>query len=400
MVDDAAAQRASSAAAQSDLARTAHTYRDWALVESAGLSPTYERLALAIADHRPALELLQKVHRPRRQPNLLLGALRWYGVDVSDPAAALAWLDEHRAQALEVLRTRRTQTNEAARCALLLPSLAQLAQRSRGPLAVVEVGASAGLCLLLDAWRYRYTMLPPDDASDTSDTSDTGDTSDTSDTGCSGVLGDADDEPGSARPVSTPSSVSTRHDVGPADSPVTLTCAVSGPAPLPTAVPPIAWRAGLDLHPVDPSDPDARRWLQALVWPEHVERAERLGAALDMAVQARPDVRAGDMTTDLAPLLDEARSAAEALAPGDGPATVVVTHTAAMVYLAPDDRDCVRRVIAGAGAHRLGGEHAGVMPDVDARVPDASRVGGRMVVSPDDVPLALADPHGAALHWF
>jgi hypothetical protein len=47
---------------------------------------------------------------------------------------------------------RRTQTNEAARCAVLLPALALLPQ----PLALIEVGASAGLCLLYDEWRYHY----------------------------------------------------------------------------------------------------------------------------------------------------------------------------------------------------------------------------------------------------
>ncbi len=334
---------------------TAETYRRWALVESPGLSPTYERLALAVADHRRVLGLLQQVDRPRRQPNLLFGAMRWHGVDVCDPEAALTWALEHTGLVLDVLRTRRTQTNEAARCALLLPALAPLAARSPGPLALVEVGASAGLCLLYDEWGYRYEV---EDAS-----------------GAGAV-----------------------HTVG-RDGPVTVTCTVTGPAPLPSVVPAITWRAGLDLHPVDPVDPDARRWLQALVWPEHVERAERLGAALEVAAAAGPDVRAGDMVTDLGPLLEEARASAEALAPGAGPATVVVTHTAALVYLEPADRDRVRAVIAGAGAHRLGGEHAGVLPDVDASVPDPSAIAGLLVVSLDDAPLALAHPPGAALTW-
>lgn len=212
-------------------ATTAATYRRWALVESHGTSPVCTRLALAVADDATVLDLLGRVEAPQRQPNLLLGALGWYGVDVTDPPVALAWVHEHPDHVLTVLGTRRTQTNEAARCALLLPALAALAERSSGPLALVEIGASAGLCLLPDAWRYRYT---------------------------------------------TPAGV---HEVGPAGSPVTLPCAVDGPAPLPDAVPEIAWRAGLDLHPVDPGDADARRWLQCLVWPEHTERAGDRGGA-------------------------------------------------------------------------------------------------------------------------
>jgi hypothetical protein len=48
---------------------------------------------------------------------------------------------------------RRTQTNEPARCATLLPLLALLPQ----PLALLEIGASAGLCLLPDLYSYKYT---------------------------------------------------------------------------------------------------------------------------------------------------------------------------------------------------------------------------------------------------
>ncbi len=333
------------------LSETAEAYRRWALVESHGTSPIYERLALAVADDPATLTLLQRVEPARRQPNLLFGALRWHDVDVTAPAAALAWTAAHPAQVLDVLRTRRTQTNEAARCALLLPGLALLADRFPGPLAIVEVGASAGLCLLYDAWRYRY---------------DTGD---------------------------------AVHELGPVDSPVTLPCTVSGSAPLPDSVPAIAWRAGLDLHPVDPADADARRWLQCLVWPEHTERAERLGSALDVAARARPDVRTGDMRTDLAGLLDDARRSAEAAPGATGPATVVVTHTAALVYLAPAERAAVRASIATAGAHRLGGEHGGVLPDVDARLRDPASVQGQLVMALDDEPLALAHPHGAAMTW-
>ena len=90
-----------------------------------------------------------------------------------------------------VLQTHRTQTNEVARCATILPALAQLSE----PLALIEVGASAGLCLLYDRWRYHYT------------------------------------------------GASVNQWIGPAESPVTLSCQLEGDVPLPIAVPTIAWRA-------------------------------------------------------------------------------------------------------------------------------------------------------------
>ena len=51
-----------------------------------------------------------------------------------------------------LMGTRRTQTNEAARCATLLPLLAMLP----GPLALTEAGASAGLTLLPGRFSYHY----------------------------------------------------------------------------------------------------------------------------------------------------------------------------------------------------------------------------------------------------
>jgi uncharacterized protein DUF2332 len=62
------------------------------------------------------------------------------------------WLLERRDEILAVLLARRTQTNEPARCATLLPLLATLPQ----PLALLEVGASAGLCLLADRYAYDF----------------------------------------------------------------------------------------------------------------------------------------------------------------------------------------------------------------------------------------------------
>jgi hypothetical protein len=51
-----------------------------------------------------------------------------------------------------VMLARSTQTNEPARCAVLLPVLAQLPQ----PLALIEIDTSAGLCLLPDLYGYDY----------------------------------------------------------------------------------------------------------------------------------------------------------------------------------------------------------------------------------------------------
>src|SRR5439155_17478077 len=117
-----------------------------------------------------------------------------------------------RAELTEVILSHRTQTNEPARCATLLPALAQLPQ----PLALIEVGASAGLTLLVDHYSYDYAGHR----------------------------------------------LAGRDPQAP-----TLRCEPRGPVPLPARLPEVVWRAGLDLNPLDVNDADAMRWLSCLVWP-------------------------------------------------------------------------------------------------------------------------------------
>ena len=329
----------------------ATSYWRFAHLQARGSSPTYERLALAVHDDERAVALLATLPPGKTQPNLLFGVMRWHDVPVEDPAAALAWLHENHDTVRAELLQRATQTNEAARCAVLLPALAQLAARTDGPLALLEIGASAGLCLLYDAWRYRYTR--PD---------------------------------------------GTVHVLGAPNSPVELRCTVEGPVPLPSAVPDTAWRAGLDLDPLDPHDEGVRRWLRCLVWPEHTDRADRLRAGLAVAAQHPAVVRRGDMTRDLEPLLDEARRQLDVVA-GRGRGAVVVTHSAALVYVDHDDRRGIVETTAEHGAHRLGVEGESVLRGVQQPLPAGVEAGGRFVVSLDGAPLALADPHGSELVW-
>ena len=145
-----------------------------------------------------------------------------------------------------------------------------------GPLALFEVGASAGLCLLLDRYRYRY--------------------------------GD--------------------RSVGDASAPVVLDCEVLGPGPVPKRVPEVAWRRGIDVAPIDVTDDEDVRWLEACVWPDQTEWIARLLAAVEVARQEPPVVEQGDAlerTTDVV-----------SQAPGD--ATIVVFHSALMPYLTDGSR--------------------------------------------------------------
>jgi hypothetical protein len=198
-----------------------------------------------------------------------------------------------------VLRARRTQTNEAARCALFLPVLAALPQ----PLALLEVGAAAGLTLLPDIYSYDYE-----------------------------------------------GHLVTGLDV---EAP-TLSCRARGPVPLPRQAPQVVWREGIDLNPLDVNDEDDMAWLSCLVWPDEAGRAERLEAAVKTARRRPPVIHRGDLLDDLAPVA--ARS--------PHGATLVVYHSGVLAYVDEAKRRAFGAAVASLGAVWLSNEAAGVLPDV------------------------------------
>jgi hypothetical protein len=130
----------------------AELYLRMAERELHGVSPSYEALCQAVAGSEPVCALLDRLPRAKRQPILLLGAVRFLGGPVDDPASFLKFVTARWGAVADTMMAHRTQTNEPGRCATLLPLLTSLPQ----PLALVEVGASAGLCLYPDRYSYRY----------------------------------------------------------------------------------------------------------------------------------------------------------------------------------------------------------------------------------------------------
>jgi hypothetical protein len=297
--------------------------------DARGRSPAYESLAQSVADDPAILRFLDSLPPEKRQPNLLFAAARYLMPGDIDIVRLRALVRRNRAELAEVMLARRT--NEPARCATLLPALAQLPP----PLALIEVGASAGLTLLVDRYSYDYA----------------------------GHRIEGEDP----------------------QAPV-LRCTPRGPVPLPARLPVIAWRAGLDLNPLDVTSDEDVRWLSCLVWPGEGDRADRLARAVATARRDPPVVQRGDLLTDL--------SALAAKAPAD--ATLVVYHSAVLAYVAPAGRRQFAGLVAGLGAVWLSNEGPGVVPDL----PVPRYEGAPFVLGRDGrTPLALADGHGTWLHW-
>src|SRR5215475_2460795 len=135
-------------------------------VDFKGISPLYERLTRECAREPEVLALLLAAPVPDRLPYLLFAAVQYLLLaNGSDPLTAFdgepisrfrEFCLDHRAAIEELVATRFTQTNEVGRCAALLPCLAAVAAATRRPLAVIEVGCSAGLNLGFDRYRYAY----------------------------------------------------------------------------------------------------------------------------------------------------------------------------------------------------------------------------------------------------
>ncbi len=130
--------------AADELARIAERYARFAADEAHGECEIYEKLASAVAGSEELLAFLAGLPADRRQPNLFLAAVRQLCGVPDDAGRLIQFVRRQPEHIREVMLSHTTQTNEPARCSVLLPLLAQLPQ----PLALLEVGASAGLCLL------------------------------------------------------------------------------------------------------------------------------------------------------------------------------------------------------------------------------------------------------------
>jgi hypothetical protein len=229
-------------------------------------SPLYSHLADVIADDPRLCDVLNSID-DRTRHNLLFAGVQYlmmrdgpgdlgrFYPNFTDHPSDLDGIDgpftdfvlENAAELVVLGNSRLTQTNESRRCAALLPGIWETpAVRFH----LVDFGASAGLNLYLDRYSYRWgdqTWGPP--------------------------------------------------------SPVVIETENRGRHLVPRNVEVLS-RTGLDLNPLDPSDPDNRLWLEALIWPEHEERRRRLRAALDLAARGEAVFVAGDALETLGPTLE------------------------------------------------------------------------------------------------
>lgn len=339
-------------------------------------APLNSALCAAIGADRSLRTLLAHAPVEQQLPVLLLASIHflvlgepdhelatWYPNLTDDPrdpedpelAAVLQRFVEERVPAvLELLANRRVQTNEIGRCALFLPALALIAA-DRSPIGLVDVGASAGLTTLLPHFSFRFD----DDTSGTA--------------------------PAEGEVIGTGAPL--------------LVCSARGSGPTPTRIPDVASSRGIDLDPIDVSDTDDARWLQACCWPDQTDRFERLRAAIAIARTDPPEIVSGDAVETIGATI-------EAVPVEQHP---VVTCSWALNYLGADARRAFVEELDRAGESRDLSWVFAESPALTPELPHAADLEGEHTTaivlvrwrdgrrSVDH--LATGHPHGYWLHW-
>lgn len=263
----------------------------------------------------PELRAIAATIPPDRLPPLLFSAAATFLVLKLEPSPLRSWfprlggpqppLDaqfaaeyrtfclEHRDRLLELTSRHRYQMNEVGRCAALVPALAASTLRE---FALVDVGTGAGLALHLD--RYRY------------------------------VFND-----GRGRVVS----------LGDPASGVCIEAEVRGATlpPLPATLPQIVDRVGIDIEPLDVSDPEVRRWLAACV-PQEIGAVTRFHHAVEIAIAHRARAVRGDACEVITAVIDAI--------PEEQPVCLIDTYV--NVFFDPEERRRFARLVDHAGSSR------------------------------------------------
>ena len=279
--------------------------------------------ALVRRGHLPALA---RLYPPHPAPDV---EVLWREV-----AAALGEAGDE----LEPWLARPPQTNEVARAAALMAGLLVVTARTGLPLALYELGASAGLNLMLDRYAYQLGSL------------------------LTGVEG----------------------------SPVRLAPSWDGQAPPATTVR-IQHRHGVDLHPLDVTKAVDRERLLAYIWADQAERLARTEAAIAIAAAEPPPLDRGDAADWLEAQLDPA--------PRDGFVRVLM-HSIAFQYFPPATRQRIIAHVAQVGAAATGQAPLAWLsyemqpaPSIQAALSLRLWPGGQEQI------LATGDPHGVKLSW-
>lgn len=276
-------------------------------------SPLQRRLSLDIADDPDLVELASHAGDGFSPPIMLFAAVHYLLLEAPDHPLSRYYPSvsggpaqpgddglypcfrefclEHAEAVREILRSKETQSNVVRRSAALFPAFEYVSREVPEPLAVVEVGTSAGLNLFCDRYAYDY---------------------------------------------------GTGRTYGERDAAVRLQASLDSTVAIRDRVPAIAWRTGIDIDPLDVSDTEDVRWLKACLWPDDVDLHRMTERAIEVVRREEPDLRAGDFPETL--------PVAARDAPSDMP--LLIFDTQMRHHLSEMKRDAYKSLLRDLGSER------------------------------------------------
>ncbi|WP_096153565.1 MULTISPECIES: DUF2332 domain-containing protein [Bacillus] len=241
------------------------TFLNFAEKECKWSSLLYEFLSIKISKDDKLLEICSYAGKGQPVPNLLFGAVHYllikgknhplkefYPSIVSNPKSYKDSFEffkdfclKYKNEIESILKTRLVQTNEVRRCAYLYPVFCTIYEKVKKPLALIEIGTSAGLQLLWDKYSYSYRQ----------------------------------------------------NDIyGNIESKLHITAEIKGENTpiLHSTPPPVSTRMGIDLNTIDLNDEDEKLWLKSLIWTEHTERLLMFEEASNYFKEVQVSLHNGD----------------------------------------------------------------------------------------------------------
>ncbi len=340
-------------------------FLNFGLKETLGSSPLYALLAERASEEPDLTGIASAALAGQHEPLMLFAAVHYLLLTGTEHPLAeyyasctpvprspdeiaftrfLSFCRQNRNDLVGIISTRRAQTNEVNRSAILMPAFAHLAGCIEGrPVDLIELGTSAGLNLNWDHYGYSYGK---------------------------GLRIAPLRDPGLELGLELETELR-----GPGIPPLNSVSTLN-----------IVNRCGIDLHPIDLSVSANKIWLQALVWPEHLDRLKRLERAIRIARRFPPPILSGDAGSDL-----------EAMIQGRSSDWVsVVFHSFVVYQLSEAQREnlfgTLRAMSAGKTVYRISFEWLGT--ETPLLEFDSFEDG-----SHSHTVLAAADPHGRWLEW-
>lgn len=281
--------------------------------ECKGSSEMYEYLALKISEDKELLELCTNAREGQPVPNLFFGAVHYlllkgndhnlknfYPSIVANPRSYIKSYEYfkefcliNRSEIIQILQTKLVQTNEVRRCGYLYPVFGYIYERTKKPLALIEIGTSAGLQLIWDKYAYSYNENE--------------------------LVGN----------INSGLKIRSKF-IGEKLPFVKLT------------PPPISKRIGIDLNTIDLTNAEELLWLKALIWTEHKERLTMFEKAANYVKEATIQFIEGDGVTLLNKLVEKISK--------DN--TICVYHTHVANQMTIETRKSLLNMIESVGKNR------------------------------------------------